>query len=156
MHLPTVLQYEMFQYWTLYVIFCPFWCLWILKQNENFKKWVTDAICYHKPILGCAISDNFQQASIRPVLWICIGFNAVSDPDTAFYLSADPEPDLDPGRQIIADPCESGYWSWSDFAVTKSWIFTWKIYFMDVIGHKNIPTKVQKHFWMVGKQVYFL
>jgi hypothetical protein len=40
-------------------------------------------------------------------LWICIGFNA--DPDPAFYLSADPVPDLDPESQ-----------TWSGFEVTKS------------------------------------
>ncbi len=33
---------------------------------------------------------------------IRIGFNA--DPDPAFYLNADPDPDPDPGSQINADP----------------------------------------------------
>jgi hypothetical protein len=38
-----------------------------------------------------------------------IGINANSD--SVFYLNADPEPDLDPGIQINADPCGSGSWS---------------------------------------------
>jgi hypothetical protein len=33
----------------------------------------------------------------------------------------------------------SGFWSWSDLAVTQSWISTWKLYFMRVICHKKIP-----------------
>ncbi len=36
----------------------------------------------------------------KPLFRICIGFNAVSDPD--FYLNVDPDPD--PGSQINADP----------------------------------------------------
>jgi hypothetical protein len=36
----------------------------------------------------------------KPVLWICIGFNA--DPEPAFNFSADP--DTDPGSQTNADP----------------------------------------------------
>jgi hypothetical protein len=43
-----------------------------------------------------------------------IGFNA--DPDSGFYLNADPDPE--PGSQINADPF--GFGSWSDFKVTKS------------------------------------
>jgi hypothetical protein len=35
------------------------------------------------------------------VLWIRIVFN--SDPDTAFYLDADPDLDPDPGSQTNAD-----------------------------------------------------
>ncbi len=37
---------------------------------------------------------------IKAVLWIRISFHA--DPDPAFYLSADPDPDQ--GRQPKADP----------------------------------------------------
>ncbi len=63
-------------------------------------------------------------------------FNA--DADTAVYLNADPDPafylnaDLktDPGSQTNADPGGSG--SWSDFYVTKSLIFTCKIYLLKV------------------------
>ncbi len=36
------------------------------------------------------------------MLWIRIGFNA--DLDLAFYLSADPDPDTDPGSLTSADP----------------------------------------------------
>jgi hypothetical protein len=35
------------------------------------------------------------------VLWFRIGFNA--DPDPAFYLNADPNPDPDSGSQTNAD-----------------------------------------------------
>jgi len=49
-----------------------------------------------------------------PVLRIRIGFNA--DPDAAFYLNADPDPE----SQTYAGPCGSG--SWSDFAATRSLI----------------------------------
>jgi hypothetical protein len=59
---------------------------------------------------------------IKAVLWICIGFNA--DPDPAFYLSADPDPDQ--GSQPKADPWGSGSGSWSDFEVTKNKIFPLK------------------------------
>jgi hypothetical protein len=52
------------------------------------------------------------------VLWIRIGFNA--DPDPAFYIITDP----DPGSQTNVGPCGSGAGTWSDFAVTKIWIFT--------------------------------
>jgi hypothetical protein len=38
------------------------------------------------------------------VFQICIGFSAEPDPDSAFYLNADPVPDPDPGSQINADP----------------------------------------------------
>jgi hypothetical protein len=31
----------------------------------------------------------------------------------------------------------SGFWSWSDLAVTQRWISTWKLYFMRVICHKT-------------------
>jgi hypothetical protein len=53
---------------------------------------------------------------------------SVSDPD--FYIDAGPDPDPDPGGKTNADakPCGSG--SWSDYAVTKSWILTLKIFFM--------------------------
>ncbi len=47
------------------------------------------------------------------VLWIRIGFNA--DPDPAFYLNADADPDA--GSQN-ADPC--GSIAWSDFLVIIS------------------------------------
>ncbi len=39
---------------------------------------------------------------------------------------------------------ESG--SWSYFAITKSWILTWKIYFMKGYSHKTYHTHVKKHF----------
>ncbi len=39
-----------------------------------------------------------------PVLWIRIGFNA--GPDLAFYLNADPDPDL--GSQLMRTTCGSG------------------------------------------------
>ncbi len=48
----------------------------------------------------------------KAVLWISTGFNADLDPD--------------PGSQTCANPGGSGILS--DFWVTKSWIFTWKIY----------------------------
>jgi hypothetical protein len=41
------------------------------------------------------------------VLWVTIGFNA--NPDTAFFFSADQNPDQ--GSQTNADPCGSGAWS---------------------------------------------
>jgi hypothetical protein len=40
-------------------------------------------------------------------------FIAVPDPDQAFYLNADPDPD--PGSQTIEDPSRFGSGSWSDF-----------------------------------------
>ncbi len=58
------------------------------------------------------------------VFRIRTGFNADPDSNSAFYLNADPDPDPDPGSQTNADLCGSG--SWSDFAVTKSWILTIK------------------------------
>ncbi len=42
------------------------------------------------------------------MFWIRIGFNAVSDPDTALYLSADPEPDLDPLRMHANQDTDPG------------------------------------------------
>ncbi len=51
------------------------------------------------------------------VLWILNGVNA--EPDLAFYLNADPDPD--PGSRTSAKPC--GFGSWLDFDVTKSRIF---------------------------------
>jgi hypothetical protein len=70
------------------------------------------------------------------VLRIRVGFNADpdpacylnADPDPACYLNADPDPDFylnadsDLGSQTNSDPCGSGSGSWSDVAVTKSWI----------------------------------
>jgi hypothetical protein len=43
------------------------------------------------------------------------------NPDPAFYLNVDLNPDPDQWSQSNADPCGSG--SWSDVAVTKSLIF---------------------------------
>jgi hypothetical protein len=47
-------------------------------------------------------------------------------------FNADPDPDPGPGSQINADPC--GFGTWSDFAVTKSWILilTFIIYILYV------------------------
>ncbi len=39
------------------------------------------------------------------MLWIRIGFYEDSDPDQAFYLNADPDPE--PRSQTNADPCRS-------------------------------------------------
>jgi hypothetical protein len=50
------------------------------------------------------------------MLWIrSIGLNA--DPDPAFCLSSDRDPD--PGSQPNEDPCGSRSGSWSDLAVKK-------------------------------------
>jgi hypothetical protein len=43
-----------------------------------------------------------------------------------------------------------------DFAVTKSGILTWKIYFMLGNRSHNILTKLQKPFWKTGNQFYLL
>jgi hypothetical protein len=50
----------------------------------------------------------------KTVFWIHMGFNV--DPDTAFYLNADPDPE--PESQTHADR--------SDFKVTKSSFFNEK------------------------------
>jgi hypothetical protein len=65
---------------------------------------------------------------IPAVLWSRIGFYA--DPDPDFYLIADLDPD--PGSHTNSDPSDSG--SVSDFAVTKLWIFTRKIYILYCTG----------------------
>jgi hypothetical protein len=60
------------------------------------------------------VKTGLKYTGAQTVLWICIGFNADSDP--AFYFNADP----DPGSQTKAYPCGYGYGSgpWSDFEVT--------------------------------------
>jgi hypothetical protein len=57
--------------------------------------------------------------ALVPALWIRIGLNA--NPDSAFYLSADPDtdPDLDPGSQTNADPGGSGSGSGQTFKSQK-------------------------------------
>jgi hypothetical protein len=73
----------------------------------------------HKHVSAVPMQANFQYNTRyhakRPATSVAdlpIGFN--SNPDPAFYLNADPDPDSDPGSQTNADP----------FAVTKSWILT--------------------------------
>ncbi len=61
------------------------------------------------------------------MLWIRIVFSA--DPDPAFYLSADS--DADPDSQT----------SWSDFKITKKWVFTCKNMLKIGKRQKNILTK---------------
>jgi hypothetical protein len=68
----------------------------------------------------------------------CFHFNA--DPDPTFYLIADPDPEPDPGSQTNADPYTSG--SWSDFAVTESWLLTLNCTLVgNVIKHIYVGTK---------------
>ncbi len=54
------------------------------------------------------------------------------------------------------EPNQCGSGSWSEFHVTKGWIYTRKIYLMLVIGQKTHlrSKKVQKLFWKAGNQVY--
>ncbi len=77
---------------------------------------------YYPPGRHCAwwFWGGLRPQFFEPVMWIRDGYNP--DPDPAFFLAADP----DPGSQINAETSGSG--SWSNFPVTKSWIFTWKIY----------------------------
>jgi hypothetical protein len=46
-----------------------------------------------------------------PVLWIRIGFNADVDPDPAFYLYADPNPD--PGQTLKSQKVEFLHWKYT-------------------------------------------
>ncbi len=70
-------------------------------------------------------------------------FNGDSDPDPAFYLNADPDlafylnADPDLAFYLNADPCGSGSRSLSDFKVSKSGIFTLKIYLKSVTSQKH-------------------
>ncbi len=62
----------------------------------------------------------------------------------------------DPKCQTNADPSRSG--SWSDFAVTKSWSLTWKIYLMwvgntYVIKHTEEGTKANFKLLKAGNQL---
>ncbi len=62
--------------------------------------------------------------------------------------------------------CESGSWSrdpnhcgsgsWSDFNVTKSQNFAWKILLKIGFRSKNIHKQVQMPFWKAGNQIYLL
>ncbi len=71
--------------------------------------------------LSILVSHQQLKSSLcTPVLWIRIGLNA--DPDPAFDLSSDSDPE--PGSKANADACRTG--TWPDFNVSKSWIFTWK------------------------------
>ncbi len=53
---------------------------------------------------------TYVNAILVAVLRICIGFIADPDPASAFYLNADPR--------------GSGSGSWSNFALTNSWILS--------------------------------
>jgi hypothetical protein len=71
-------------------------------------------------------------------------FNA--DPEQASYLNADPGPN--PGSQTNADSDSA-----QAFNSQNVKIFPWKY---TCNRSKNIPTEVQKAFWMAGNQVYLL
>jgi hypothetical protein len=65
-------------------------CLFLKALFLDFLKHTVPALYSKVPVPICLIL----------VLWIRIGFRA--DPDPAFYLKADPNPD--PGSQTNADP----------------------------------------------------
>jgi hypothetical protein len=68
---------------------------------------------YRNIIKGIKQMKSFRKCkkNFFIVLQVMILITSVSDPhwfpdpDPAFYLKADPDPDSDPGRQTNADPC---------------------------------------------------
>ncbi len=98
-------------------------------KNEYGCETLFSAQVYRKGNQRWNTISAMEGISVVDLHW----FQCGSDP--TFHLHADPETDPDQGSQNNAGPGGPG--SWSDFCVTKSWIFTWKMYLKKVRGQKR-------------------